>query len=103
MMEWMSWTTPTAVFFIVIGLILVGMTTWELRSPSILRRGFSADCHHPWRSLVYRSSRQRLPASAGNRRHRLEHLGRVRDFPGVAVGCDALGLVESIGKTAPKS
>ncbi|MDR6925946.1 putative small integral membrane protein [Pseudomonas sp. BE134] len=35
----MSWTVPTAVFFIVIGLILVGMTTWELRSPSILRRG----------------------------------------------------------------
>ena len=39
MMEWMSWTVPTAVFFIVIGLILVGMTTWELYSPSILRRG----------------------------------------------------------------
>ena len=39
-MEWMSWTTPTAAFFIGIGLILVGMTTWELRSPSILRRGF---------------------------------------------------------------
>ncbi|MGF0343367.1 DUF2160 domain-containing protein [Rhodococcus sp. IEGM1300] len=35
----MSWTVPTAVFFIVIGLILVGMTTWELYSPSILRRG----------------------------------------------------------------
>ncbi|PMQ09151.1 hypothetical protein PseAD21_21570 [Pseudomonas sp. AD21] len=40
MMEWMSWTTPTAGFFIAIGLLLVGMTTWELRSPSILRRGF---------------------------------------------------------------
>ena len=39
-MEWMSWITPTAAFFIVIGLLLVGMTTWELRSPSILRRGF---------------------------------------------------------------
>lgn len=40
MMEWMSWTIPTAGFFIAIGLLLVGMTTWELRSPSILRRGF---------------------------------------------------------------
>jgi len=40
MMEWMSWTVPTATFFCVIALILVGMTTWELRSPSILRRGF---------------------------------------------------------------
>jgi predicted small integral membrane protein len=39
MMEWMSWTVPTAAFFIAIGLILVGMTTWELRSPSVLRRG----------------------------------------------------------------
>ena len=39
-MEWMSWTVPTAAFFTVIALILVGMTTWELRSPSILRRGF---------------------------------------------------------------
>ena len=39
MMEWMSWTVPTAAFFGVIALILVGMTTWELRSPSILRRG----------------------------------------------------------------
>lgn len=39
MMEWMSWTVPTAAFFIVMGLILLGMTTWELRSPSVLRRG----------------------------------------------------------------
>ncbi|WP_433741362.1 DUF2160 domain-containing protein [Pseudomonas putida] len=39
-MEWMSWTVPTAAFFSVVALILVVMTTWELRSPSILRRGF---------------------------------------------------------------
>ena len=38
-MEWMAWTTPTALFFGGIALILAGMTTWELRSPSILRRG----------------------------------------------------------------
>ncbi|OLF53276.1 DUF2160 domain-containing protein [Pseudomonas chlororaphis] len=38
-MEWMSWTVPTAAFFAVIGLILVGMTVWELSSPSVLRRG----------------------------------------------------------------
>jgi predicted small integral membrane protein len=30
---------PTALFFGGIGLILAGMTTWELRSPSIPRRG----------------------------------------------------------------
>jgi predicted small integral membrane protein len=39
-MEWMSWTLPTAAFFISIGLLLVGMTVWELRSESIERRGF---------------------------------------------------------------
>ncbi|KAB0496396.1 DUF2160 domain-containing protein [Pseudomonas vancouverensis] len=39
-MEWMSWTVPTTAFFCTIALILVGMTTWELRSPSVLRRGF---------------------------------------------------------------
>ena len=40
MMEWMSWTVPTAAFFGVIALILVGMTTWELRSPSMLGEVF---------------------------------------------------------------
>ena len=39
-MEWMNWTVPTAAFFGVIALLLIGMTTWELRSPSIPRRGF---------------------------------------------------------------
>ncbi|GAB0061820.1 hypothetical protein IBA8401_28480 [Pseudomonas syringae] len=39
-MEWMSWTLPTAAFFISIALLLAGMTVWELRSASIERRGF---------------------------------------------------------------
>lgn len=39
-MEWMAWTIPTAAFFGVIALLLVGMTVWELRSPCIERRGF---------------------------------------------------------------
>ncbi|HJR30794.1 MAG TPA: DUF2160 family membrane protein, partial [Pseudomonas sp.] len=38
-MEWMSWTVPTAAFFSAIALILMGMTTWELRSPGVPRRG----------------------------------------------------------------
>lgn len=38
-MEWMAWTTPTALFFTVILLGLAGMTVWELRSPCIPRRG----------------------------------------------------------------
>lgn len=40
MFDWMAWTTPVAVFFISIALMLVGMTVWELKSPTSLRRGF---------------------------------------------------------------
>ncbi|WP_293998940.1 DUF2160 domain-containing protein [Sphaerotilus sp.] len=40
MFDWMFWTTPVAVFFTCIGLMLVGMTVWELRSPTLLRKGF---------------------------------------------------------------
>jgi predicted small integral membrane protein len=40
MFEWMAWTTPVAVFFSCIGLMLVGMTVWELKSPTSLRKGF---------------------------------------------------------------
>lgn len=39
-MAWMSWTLPTALFFITIGCILVGMTVWQIYSPSVERRGF---------------------------------------------------------------
>lgn len=38
-MGWMAWTLPTAVFFIVIASMLVGMTVWEARSPGVPRRG----------------------------------------------------------------
>ena len=30
MFAWMSWTTPVAVFFICIALMLVGMTVWAV-------------------------------------------------------------------------
>ena len=40
MFDWMVWTQPTAVFFICIVLMLVGMTVWEIRSPTVLRKGF---------------------------------------------------------------
>ncbi len=40
MYQWMAWTTPVAVFFTCIGLMLVGMTIWEIKSPTSLRRGF---------------------------------------------------------------
>jgi predicted small integral membrane protein len=37
---WMSWTLPVAVFFLCIGLLLAGMTIWEIRSPTVPRKGF---------------------------------------------------------------
>lgn len=40
MFEWMAWTTPVAVFFSCIALMLAGMTIWEIKSPTDLRRGF---------------------------------------------------------------
>jgi len=39
-LEWMAWTLPTAVFFIVIALMLTGMTIWQILSPTVARRGF---------------------------------------------------------------
>jgi len=40
MFSWMVWTTPVAVFFACIALMLAAMTLWEARSPSALRKGF---------------------------------------------------------------
>ena len=40
MFAWMSWTLPVAIFFICIALMLVGMTVWEIRSPTTLRKGW---------------------------------------------------------------
>ena len=40
MFEWMAWTTPVAVFFTCIVLMLIGMTVWEIRSPTVERKGF---------------------------------------------------------------
>ncbi len=40
MFQWMAWTTPVAVFFICIALMLVGMTVWEIRSPTVARKGW---------------------------------------------------------------
>jgi predicted small integral membrane protein len=39
MFSWMAWTLPVAVFFSCIVLMLVGMTLWELRSPTVMRKG----------------------------------------------------------------
>jgi predicted small integral membrane protein len=40
MFDWMAWTLPVAVFFTCIVLMLAGMTVWELKSPTVERKGF---------------------------------------------------------------
>jgi predicted small integral membrane protein len=40
MFEWMAWTLPVAVFFTCIVLMLIGMTLWEIKAPTVERRGF---------------------------------------------------------------
>ena len=39
-LAWMVWTTPVAVFFGCIVLMLAGMTVWEIKQPTVLRKGF---------------------------------------------------------------
>jgi predicted small integral membrane protein len=39
MFVWMAWTLPVAIFFTCIVLMLIGMTVWETRSPTVMRKG----------------------------------------------------------------
>ena len=38
-MDWMVWTAPTAVFFVVIALLICGMTVWGIARPPVARKG----------------------------------------------------------------
>jgi predicted small integral membrane protein len=40
MFTWMVWTLPVAIFFSCIVLMLVAMTIWEIKSPTVERKGF---------------------------------------------------------------
>ncbi len=40
MFDWMAWTLPVAVFFSCVVLMLIGMTVWEIKSPTVMRKGF---------------------------------------------------------------
>lgn len=40
MFDWMAWTAPVAGFFTGIALMLMVMTAWEIRSPTLERKGF---------------------------------------------------------------
>jgi predicted small integral membrane protein len=39
-LSWMRWTPPTVAIFIGLLLTLTVMTVWDIRSPSIRRKGF---------------------------------------------------------------
>jgi predicted small integral membrane protein len=39
-LSWMAWTPPVAIFFTAVVLMLVGMTVWQLRMPTVERKGF---------------------------------------------------------------
>ncbi len=38
--EWMAWTKPTAIFFILIALMIAFMTVYGIVKPAISRKGF---------------------------------------------------------------
>lgn len=38
-MEWMAWTSITAIFFIALALMITGMTVWQVIQPTVPRRG----------------------------------------------------------------
>ncbi|MDE1178989.1 DUF2160 domain-containing protein [Paraburkholderia sp.] len=40
MLTWMYWTPEVAIFFGCVVAMLAGMTVWELRSPTVERKGF---------------------------------------------------------------
>jgi len=40
MFEWMVWTPPVAVFFACVVALLAGMTVWEIKSPTVARKGW---------------------------------------------------------------
>lgn len=40
LLSWMAWTQPVAIFFACIAVLLVAMTVWEIRTPTIARKGF---------------------------------------------------------------
>ena len=50
----MAWTLPVAVFFTCIVLMLVGMTVWELKSPTVAAQ--AASCRSPPRAATACSS-----------------------------------------------
>ncbi|SMF59976.1 DUF2160 domain-containing protein [Pseudobacteriovorax antillogorgiicola] len=39
MLNWMAWTTPTALFFLSIALGIGAMCLWQFKEPTVIRQG----------------------------------------------------------------
>lgn len=39
-LDWMEWTAPTFALFVALMLSLAFLTVWDIRSPSVARKGF---------------------------------------------------------------
>jgi len=103
MFDWMVWTTPVAVFFICIALMLVGMTVWEIKSPTTMRKGFL-----PSRRRVATASSWVCSARATSSGVRRAH-GQVRPVVPSGAGtervdqlCDFDGRAGFVMKTAER-
>ena len=74
-LSWMAWTWQTATFFVVIFLLLCGMTVWEFASPGGgPRRRHPRARHDARRPPVHLAARQRLHSSCLARARRPEPL-----------------------------
>ncbi len=91
-LEWMYWTLPTAIFFIVIFLILTAMTIWQTVSPSVERRGFLPITTTPGDRLFIGIISAALHPSCLDRIHRSEPLDCASYCGGLDHCCHDLGV-----------
>ena len=82
MLTWMYWTPEVAIFFGCIVVMLAGMTVWEIRSPTVERKGFLPIAHHAWRPALYRTADCRVHQSRVDR-HQRGKRERVARFRGI--------------------
>lgn len=40
MFSWMHWTLPSAIGFGAMGVLILGLAIWDMRSPGLARKGF---------------------------------------------------------------
>jgi predicted small integral membrane protein len=98
-LEWMAWTPHTALFFLFIFLLLVGMLIWELVSPTIERRGFLFIPTTRGTRLFHRPAGQWLHPFGLAGDDGFVALVRAGHRAGLDGGCDALGMSNCLLRT----